>query len=326
MDPERSLVAARMTPAGFAPSDIALLVPTRNAARSGFWTDFLQAVARQTLQTPQRLVADSDSRDETVAMAQAAGWDTVPVWGFNHGTTRNHMARHYPKAQILVFLTQDAVFAEPDSLEKLLRPLQDPRVAAVTARQLPRPGAGLLEAQARRFNYPETSRSTEQKDIARLGIKAAFVSNSCCAWRREALEAIGGFPETLMGEDTLAGARLLERGWKLAYAANATVFHSHAFTLVAESRRYFDIGVAHADFSDYLRQLGSPEREGLRFVRDQLRVLGRERPVEIPAALLRIASKYTTYRLGRHYRRLPHALCRYLSGQPHYWTTSRTST
>lgn len=302
-------------------SRVALLVPTYNAARTGFWEDFLLAVEQQTIQPSQKLVADSGSGDETVAMARDAGWGILPVTNFNHGGTRNRMLQQFPDAEILVFLTQDAVLAEIWSLEKLLKPFQDPQVAAVTARQLPRLGAGLLEAHARHFNYPETSRITEQKDISRLGIKAAFVSNSCCAWRRTALEDVGGFPETLMGEDTLTGARLLERGWKLVYAADAPVIHSHAFTIAAESRRYFDIGVAHADYVDYLRQLGNPEREGLRFLRNQLRLLYRKQPGGIPAALLRLASKYLTYRLGRQYRKLPRCLCRHLSSQPRYWNT-----
>lgn len=325
MDSQSGVVSTRMILDTPTYAGLALLVPTRNAAKSGLWEQWLQAVQDQTIQPEWRLVADSHSSDETIVKARSAGWETVQVINFNHGRTRNVMAQYYPEAEILVFLTQDAIFAEKESLARLLEPFQDPQVAAVTARQLPRPGAGLLEAQARLFNYPACSRITEQADIARLGIKAAFVSNSCCAWRTSALAQIGWFPDTLMGEDTLAGARLLEAGWKLAYAAEATVWHSHAFTIKEEARRYFDIGVAHADHRDYLQQLGGPEGEGLRFLRDQLRFLRQRRPVAIPLALLRIGAKYTAYRLGRHYRKLPLALCTRLSGQPQYWLTQRNS-
>lgn len=321
MDPEYGLVPARMTPVPLHRSEVALLIPTRNAVRAGFWKAWIAAVRSQSVQPGCVIVADSRSQDETVALAQAQGWPVLPVTHFNHGRTRNQLIGQCPKAAILVFMTQDAILAEPDSLRKLLEPFADHRVAAVTARQLARPGADFFETQARRFNYPEQSRITLKSDIAELGIKAAFVSNSCCAWRRSALEEIGYFPEALTGEDTLAGFRLLEAGWKLVYNAQALVIHSHNFTITAEARRYFDIGVTHAQHQDYLQRLGPPEKEGTRFLRHQLAGLWKTQPWATPKALLRIFAKYGAYRLGRQYQRLPCRIRPHLSSQPNYWTT-----
>ena len=83
--------------------------------------------------------------------------------------------------------------------------------------------------------------------ISSIGIKAAFLSNSFAAYRRSALESVGGFPsDTIFGEDTFAAAKMLLNGWKIAYSAEATVYHSHNLTFIEEFRRYFDIGVFHS--------------------------------------------------------------------------------
>ncbi|BBM05676.1 hypothetical protein HAALTHF_27910n [Vreelandella aquamarina] len=86
------------------------------------------------------------------------------------------------------------------------------------------------------------------------------MSNSFAAYRREALLAAGGFPEgTILSEDMMAGARLLQQGWKLAYCADACVQHSHNYTLAAEFKRYFDIGVFHHREQWLLAWLGKAE-------------------------------------------------------------------
>jgi len=50
------------------------------------------------------------------------------------------------------------------------------------------------------------------------GIKTAFLSNSFSAYRKKALQEIGWFKDNLiLGEDTYAGAKLLLKGYKIAY-------------------------------------------------------------------------------------------------------------
>lgn len=299
--------------------DVALLVPTRNA---GFlWRDWCEALRRQTVKPGWALVADSESRDATPLIAARYGLQVTRVDArtFDHGLTRNRMAAMVPKAEILVYLTQDAVLADPQALERLLEPFADPAVAIASGRQLPRPGAGEIEAQARLFNYPDQSRRIRKTDIPEMGIKAAFVSNSFCAWRAAALTAIGGFPSTIMGEDTLAAARLLLSGAEIAYVAEARVYHSHAYSIREESRRYFDIGVFHARFAAELEAFGRPEGEGRRFVRAQLEYLRKAAPGLIPGAILRIGCKYAGYRLGRKEHFLPRFLKRRLSLHPGWW-------
>ena len=81
-------------------------------------------------------------------------------------------------AAFAVFLTQDAVLAQPDAIARLLSAFADPQVAAVYGRQLPHPGADPVSAHARGFNYPGVSRTVTLADRAALGIRTCFLSNA----------------------------------------------------------------------------------------------------------------------------------------------------
>ncbi|MEW6111568.1 MAG: glycosyltransferase [Thermodesulfobacteriota bacterium] len=302
------------------PNNTALVIPTRNAGTS--WSDTLASIGSQGFQPFRLCVVDSSSSDGTVTLARAAGFavESIPATSFNHGGTRQRAAASLSDCAFVIFMTQDTVLADHDALGALMRAFDDPKVGAAYGRQLPRRGAGAIESHARFFNYPDSSRLTSLADVSHLGIKAAFLSNSFAAYRREALLGVGGFPDdVIFGEDMLVGARMLLRGWKLAYHADALALHSHDYTVLEEFRRYFDMGVMHARAIWLLERFGTPTSEGWRFVGSELRWLVRGAPWVIPNAILRIGMKWLGYRLGRQERHLPARLKAGLSMNSSYW-------
>lgn len=223
---------------------LALIIPVRNA---GPHLDrLLPALAAQSLQPDEVLVVDSASSDDSVARFQAYGArvEVIEPKQFNHGGTRR-WASQLVSAQTLIYLTQDAIPADGQSFARLVANLySETDIGVAYGRQLPHPGAGLLGAQSRRFNYPAQGRSKRLSDAAALGIKTCFNSDSFAAYRRDALASIGGFPQDVIGsEDAYVAARMLLAGYAVRYAADAQVFHSHDYRLLEEFRRYFDIGV-----------------------------------------------------------------------------------
>ena len=150
---------------------------------------WLTSLGSQTIKPDRLLLIDSSSDDGTVGKARAAGFEVVIIAreDFSHGGTRQAAVEMIPDADVIIFLTQDAVLVHPKSLELLIERFADPKVGAAYGRQLPRPGAGPIEAHARLFNYPSRSAVRDAQDIPRLGIKTSFISNSCAAWRRAAL-------------------------------------------------------------------------------------------------------------------------------------------
>jgi rhamnosyltransferase len=308
---------------GPAPSEdrVALIIPTLNAAKH--LDAVLPALQGQSFRPGTFLVVDSSSADDTAERFQAAGAEVVviPRAQFDHGGTRQRAINRLPPGvEVVVFLTQDAVPAGPDTIARIVGAFADPEVGAAYGRQLPHPGARAIEAHARLFNYPAQSYVLRPREAASAGVKATFCSNSFAAYRRQALEMVGGFPSgTIFGEDVATTGRMLLSGWAKAYVAEACVHHSHHYSLTEEFRRYFDIGVMHARSPWLLERFGWAGGEGRRFVKSELHHLARHEPAAIPSALLRTAIKLAAYHCGRREARIPRPVKRRISLNRRYW-------
>lgn len=299
---------------------ISVIIPTLNGAR---WLERIFARLREQSRKPAEiLVIDSGSGDETLTIARASGAKilTIMAADFDHGGTRSLAARE-AQGQVLVFLTQDAVPADSRSLEKLVAPLVDDRVVASYGRQLPHADATATARHLRLFNYPEESSLRCWEDRGRYGFKTAFISNSFAAYRKDKLAEVGFFPEGLLfGEDTFTLAKLLRRGYCVAYAADARVHHSHNYSLRQEFQRYFDIGVAHIRHRELIASFGTPSAAGRQYVRSELSYLWRQGYFFLlPVSLLRSGVKYVAYQLGRRYRHLPRWLAVRWSMNKRWW-------
>lgn len=271
---------------------------------------------------PRVLVVNSSSGDGTVELARRLGTEVhvVARREFNHGATREAARRHLG-GDIFVSLTPDAYPRSERFLETLVAPLLDGRAAVAYARQVPRAGADPIERFGRTFCFPDRSELRDAAGYRRSGTATHYCSNSCAAWRNDALDEIGGFPVTLVSEETIAAAQLLRRGHRIAYVAEAVVEHSHPTALLADFRRAFDVGYTRRLFAGTLLAAGRDESRGVLYLRGLLHTLARERPALLPYALLHTAARYAGYRLGMLGPKLPDALCTRLSSQDFFWAS-----
>ncbi len=299
---------------------IAIIIPTCDAKRD--WTSLSTGIRLQGLPPSQVLIVDSSSGDGTPELAAAEGYRVIRIdrRSFNHGRTRQFAMELVPWARFVLYMTQDAVLATSDSLDRLLAAFEDPTVAAAYGRQLPRLSAGPIEAHARLFNYPADGHVRGLESRQTLGIKATFLSNSFAAYRVGTLLEVGGFPpDVIMAEDALVAGKLLLAGWKIAYVAEAQVYHSHPYSVTAEFRRYFDIGVFHRRESWLPEQFGKPTGEGKRFVLSEVEYLSQHHPLLLPFALIRTAAKVLGYQLGLREAKLGTRWSRRLSLHKNFW-------
>lgn len=235
----------------------AVVIPTLNAEKE--LDGMLQMLRRQSRRPDKIIVVDSGSTDDTVCIADSFREVTLYRIGqdaFDHGGTRDFALRQ-ANSDFVIFLTQDAIPAEESYIEKILAPFRDPEVAAVSGRQLPKPEARPFEKLVRLHNYPAESSVWSADDKARLGVRAYALSDANAAYRTEAYLAVGGFDTPIpTNEDMLIAEKFIRFGYKLAYCADAPVYHSHNFTLAQQYRRYRLIGRVMEMYKDRLQVSG----------------------------------------------------------------------
>ena len=300
---------------------VSVLIPTRNAGAG--LERLLISLGRQTLTPLEVVVWDSASDDATPEIARQHGASVITIEAddFDHASTRSRMARA-AGGDIVVFLTHDAIPADDCALELLVAALrQQDDIACAYGRQIAAANASADARSLRDFNYPPHSEIRSLADRDHLGFTTFFCSNSFAAWRKSALEQIGFFGESaIFAEDARAAARLLQAGFRLAYAAEARVEHSHNYTLTEEFRRSFDIGVFHAREAWLLTVFGGPSDRGKHFVRKQVGELLRAGKIgTLAASVCHNGAKACGYLLGRRYRLIPSRLCRLLSMNRRWW-------
>ncbi len=238
---------------------------------------------------------------------------------FDHAATRRQLAG-MSQSDYMIFMTQDAVPADHHLVEELLAPFSDPQVKAAYARQLPKEDCREAERFTRCFNYPEEGRVKTANDLPLLGIKTFFCSDVCAAYEKETYEKLGGFvPQAIFNEDMLYAAKVIRRGYGVAYAAKARVFHSHNYTCRQQFHRNFDLGVSQAQNPDVFRDIPS-EGEGIKLVLATARYLASiRRWWLIPSLFAQSACKYAGYLLGKNYRRLPKRFLLMCTDSPGFW-------
>jgi rhamnosyltransferase len=297
-----------------------LYIPTLNAGEK--WIEVLEGIKKQSSIIQQKIIVDSGSTDDTIKLALSFGFKVrrISKSEFNHGTTRQLLVDMDPRCEVAVFLTQDAILANEDSISNLIKEFDDPSVGMAYGRQLPHINAESLETHARLYNYPPESNIRSFDDIASMGFKVFFCSNSFAAYRKSALLDVGGFPsDSIMGEDAIVAAKMLSAGFKKAYVAHATVRHSHSYTLAEEFKRYFDTRVFHEQNKWLIESYGKPTGEGIKFMKSELKYVIKNDPKVIFKSIASLGAKWLGYKSGKLYKRIPRSLLIKLSMHKHYW-------
>lgn len=217
---------------------------------------------------------------------------------FNHADTRN-LALKYG-ADFYLFMTQDALPYDEHLIEELLKAFEDEEVVVSYARQIPYKDAEAIEVFARITNYPVLSRIKSKEDLTQLGIKTFFSSDSCAMYRASYFKEVGGFKQGLnTNEDMEFAARAIMNGKKVAYVAEAKVYHSHNFTCKDIWKRYRSIGLFFKENSwilEIVSKYSKAESTGIKQALAELKYLMRNSPLDIPRSCLFSLIKYIAFK------------------------------
>jgi GT2 family glycosyltransferase len=235
---------------------VSVILPVKNGA--AHLADLLPVLLRQQAACNLEIIAvDSGSADDSVDILIEHGATVVAIEpaSFNHGLTRNLGATH-AHGDVLVFLNQTALPADPMWLETLVAPLTiDSDVVGVCSRVQPRSEADPLtrldgnrdpsgsgERQIRRIeDWDQYARSSESE--RRLLVNFHTVS---AAIRPGVLQEIP-FREVLMGEDILWAKEVLEAGYAIQHEPDSVVLHSHDYSFIEILQRNVDDALANRD-------------------------------------------------------------------------------
>ena len=266
---------------------------------------------------------EDDKEDQPLPDLPYGNIEIIPIKKstFDHGGTRRYGAS-LSDADILMCMTQDAVPANEYLIEKLLEPYADEYVSATYGRQLADRTADSIEEFTREFNYPKNSFIKSKLDVDRLGIKAYFCSNVCATYRNRVYKNLGGFvKKTIFNEDMIMAGKMIEAGYKIAYCADAKVYHFHRYSYLQQLSRNFDLGVSHNQYPDIFYGKKS-ESEGIRLVKETYQhLVDNKEYLLIPDLIMTSGFKFIGYQLGKRYHLLPKDLVVHLSMNKSYWET-----
>ena len=170
------------------------------------------------------IVLDDGSSDRTAAEVQAAFADEprVQLLSFPNGGKAAALNRGLAvaKGEVVVALDADTLFP-PDTIGRLARWFQRPEVGAVAGNALVGNRTNLI-TRWQALEYV-TAQNLERRALTALGA-VTVVPGAVGAWRRSALDALGGYPGDTLAEDQDLTIAVQRAGWKVAFDPSARAF------------------------------------------------------------------------------------------------------
>ena len=221
--------------------------------------ELLAKIREQVL--PQRnvevVVVDSGSTDNTVRIAEAHGARVVTIAQseFTFGRSLN-IGCEATSGDVLAFVSGHCVPVGEDWLRNLTRPIREQRAVYSYGRQIGNGATRFSEHQLFLKYFPDESKTPQE---------GFFVNNANSAIAAETWRSLR-FDEQLTGlEDMELGKRIVASGSRIAYCADAPVYHLHDESWRQVKLRYEREAIAlqhimpevHLTFGDFLRFFAS---------------------------------------------------------------------
>ncbi len=225
----------------YAPS-VTVIIPAFNEAK------VIEASVRRVLASDyaaiEMIVVDDGSKDETSAIVRSAFGDDPRVTLLtleNGGKARAlNTALAQAKGEIIIALDADTQF-EPETIMRLARWFADPGLGAVAGNAQVGNRVNLVT----RWQAVEyvTAQNLERRALAAFGA-ITVVPGAVGAWRRTALDAVGGYPEDTLAEDQDLTIAIQRAGWRVTYDPDAVAWTEapESFKALAKQRYRWAFG------------------------------------------------------------------------------------
>lgn len=218
----RRRAAPPEAPPHLVPTSVSVLIPAFNEAR------VIEASVRRILGSAgvrmEVIVIDDGSTDGTSAIVERAfGIDPrVRLLTLANGGKARALnaALRVARGDIVVALDADTQF-EADTIARLLRWFADPRIGAVAGNAKIGNAVNLVT----RWQAVEyvTAQNLERRALEALGA-VTVVPGAVGAWRRTALDSVGGYPDDTLAEDQDLTIAIQRAGWRIACDPDAVAW------------------------------------------------------------------------------------------------------
>ncbi len=220
-----------------ATPSVTVIVPAFNEER--VIVDSVTRVLASDYADFQVIVADDGSQDATSALvAEHFGNDPrVLLLTLQNGgkAAAINRALAHARGEVIIALDADTQFL-PDAIAKLVRWFADPKLGAVAGNA--RVGNRVnLVTKWQAIEYV-TAQNVERRALDRLGA-ITVVPGAIGAWRRAALDEVGGYPEDTLAEDQDLTIAIQRRGWRVTYDIDAIALTEAPETFRALARQRF---------------------------------------------------------------------------------------
>jgi peptidoglycan-N-acetylglucosamine deacetylase len=201
------------------PPEVTVLIPAHN--EESVIVQTVQSVLHSDLSDIQVIVVDDGSSDRTLDLLQSnfGKNDYVQIiHQVNRGKAAAlNNALSQAKTEFVVTIDADTEI-EPNAIRKLLRHFSDPKVGAVAGNvKVGNRSRWLTRWQALEYI---TSQNMEKRAFDLLNC-ITVVPGALGAWRREAIEAVGGITADTVAEDADLTIAIRRLGWRVTYDEEA---------------------------------------------------------------------------------------------------------
>ncbi|MDP9085682.1 MAG: glycosyltransferase [Pseudomonadota bacterium] len=216
---------------------VSVLIPAYNEAT------VIERSVRQVLASErvriEVIVIDDGSSDATSAVVQEhfAGDERVRLLTIANGGKANALNRGLELAtgEIVVALDADTQF-EPNTIARLARWFVDPKLGAVAGNAKVGNRINLV-TKWQALEYV-TAQNLERRALAQLGAMTV-VPGAVGAWRKAAIEAVGGYPPDTLAEDQDLTIAVQRAGWGVMHDQHAVAWTEAPQSLGQLARQRF---------------------------------------------------------------------------------------
>lgn len=278
------------------------------------------------------LVIDSGSTDGTLAYVndhadRRLRLHRIEPASFGHGRTRN-LGVSLTSGQYAVLVTHDAMPVNEHWLANMVATADsDPQIAGVFGRHIAYPDADPFAAHELEVHFAGfdawalVSLDDPERYARDQGYRQVlhFFSDNNALIRRSVWE-VHPYPDVDFAEDQIWAQKIIEAGYKKAYARDGVVMHSHNYALFERLQRSFDEAYAFRRLFGYVLSPGlrclmlswlALTRRDMAFARRNK--LWRLHTMSVLRAPFDNFMRLTGHYLGSHGDRLPEALRQRLS-------------